>query len=274
VRIGIGLPTSTPGATGEQLRRLGTRAEDGPFTSLGVVDRVAYDSFDPLVSLAAAAGVTSGSARARWSSSVRSGGPLIREAGGDGRRALRRPARARRVHRRPAGGLRGRRARNGRGGAVSGCPISSPSCATSGRTRPRSASQARRGGPVLVGGIGAPVPPRRTLTRRLRPRRRTTAGVRRRRPTRPGPPGSRPDARRARAVGAVVLRAHRPAAGEAYMRDYYAFTGTFAERIVAGLLTSPSGDARAGPRVRRRGCDELVLLPATSIPASSTGSPT
>src|SRR2546421_4873284 len=34
------------------------RAEAGPFSSLGVLDRVAYDSLDPLLSLAAAAAVT------------------------------------------------------------------------------------------------------------------------------------------------------------------------------------------------------------------------
>src|SRR5687767_1676075 len=58
VRIGIGLPTSTPGSSGADLIDWARRAEAGPFSSLGVVDRIVYDSFDPLVALSAAAAVT------------------------------------------------------------------------------------------------------------------------------------------------------------------------------------------------------------------------
>ena len=67
MRIGVGLPTSTPGVRGApgntatrgpELVEWARRAEAGPFTSLGVVDRLVYDSTDPLVALAAAAAVT------------------------------------------------------------------------------------------------------------------------------------------------------------------------------------------------------------------------
>ena len=48
------------------------------------------------------------------------------------------------------------------------------------------------------------------------------------------------------------------------MRDYYAFTGPFAERIAAGYLTS----ARAIKDLIRgyadEGCDELMLLPTVA----------
>src|SRR5437764_2633281 len=62
MRIGVGLPTSTPpvGARyrGRELLEWAVRAEAGPFASLGVTDRLVYDCTDPLVALAAAAAVT------------------------------------------------------------------------------------------------------------------------------------------------------------------------------------------------------------------------
>src|SRR5687768_938863 len=70
VRIGIGLPTSTPphespstgaeGAAGRSTRLLewAQRADAGPFSSLGVIDRLVYDAVDPLIALTAAAAVT------------------------------------------------------------------------------------------------------------------------------------------------------------------------------------------------------------------------
>src|SRR5712691_10125662 len=62
MRIGVGLPTSTPptGARhrGPELLAWATRAEAGPFASLGVTDRLVYDCTDPMVALAAAAAVT------------------------------------------------------------------------------------------------------------------------------------------------------------------------------------------------------------------------
>src|SRR5207248_1253929 len=54
----------------------------------------------------------------------------------------------------------------------------------------------------------------------------------------------------------VVLKA-----GNHYLRDYYAFTGPFAERIAAGLLTSPQAVAQFIRGYKDAGCDELVLFP-------------
>ena len=50
--------------------------------------------------------------------------------------------------------------------------------------------------------------------------------------------------------------------GRAYMRDYYAFTGPFAEKIAEGLLTTPQAIAQFVRGYAEAGCDELVLLPA------------
>src|SRR5919202_1976543 len=58
MRVGVGLPTTTPGADGAMLVEWARRADAGPFTSLGVLDRLLYDCFDPFAALAAAAAVT------------------------------------------------------------------------------------------------------------------------------------------------------------------------------------------------------------------------
>lgn len=50
-------------------------------------------------------------------------------------------------------------------------------------------------------------------------------------------------------------------AGKRYLRDYYAFTGPFAERIADGLLTTPQAIAQFARGYAQAGCDELVLLP-------------
>ena len=58
MNVGVGLPTTTPGTTGALLLDWARRADEGPFSSLGVLDRVVYDSLEPFTALAAAAGVT------------------------------------------------------------------------------------------------------------------------------------------------------------------------------------------------------------------------
>ncbi|HJU81436.1 MAG TPA: LLM class flavin-dependent oxidoreductase [Acidimicrobiia bacterium] len=58
MRVGIGLPSAIPGRDPRLLIDWARRAEEAGFTSLGVVDRVNYDSSEPLVALAAAAAVT------------------------------------------------------------------------------------------------------------------------------------------------------------------------------------------------------------------------
>ena len=40
MRIGVGLPTTTPGADGALVAEWARRAEAGPFSSLGVLDRL------------------------------------------------------------------------------------------------------------------------------------------------------------------------------------------------------------------------------------------
>src|SRR5437899_2512350 len=59
MRVGVGLPNTIPGIDGGFFLEWARRADRGPFASLGVLDRIAYESFDPFVALAAAAAATS-----------------------------------------------------------------------------------------------------------------------------------------------------------------------------------------------------------------------
>ena len=59
MELGIGLPNAVPGTTGEQLAAWARAAEDAGFSSLGTIDRIVYDNYEPLVALSAAAAVTS-----------------------------------------------------------------------------------------------------------------------------------------------------------------------------------------------------------------------
>src|SRR5690349_13644459 len=56
--VAIGLPNAVLGATGEQLVEWARRAEARGFSSLGSIDRILYENYEPLTALAAAAAVT------------------------------------------------------------------------------------------------------------------------------------------------------------------------------------------------------------------------
>ena len=58
MKIGIGLPNVIPGTEGRRLVGWAQRAEELGFDYLGVIDRVVYDSYEPLLALAMAAAVT------------------------------------------------------------------------------------------------------------------------------------------------------------------------------------------------------------------------
>ena len=58
MRVGVGLPNAVPGTEASLLLEWARRADAGPFTSVGVLDRVAYECHEPMATLAAAAPVT------------------------------------------------------------------------------------------------------------------------------------------------------------------------------------------------------------------------
>jgi alkanesulfonate monooxygenase SsuD/methylene tetrahydromethanopterin reductase-like flavin-dependent oxidoreductase (luciferase family) len=65
--IGIGLPSTIPGADRDQNLAWARRADERGFSTLGVIDRIVYANLEPLIALAAAAGVTE---RIRLTSSI------------------------------------------------------------------------------------------------------------------------------------------------------------------------------------------------------------
>ncbi len=56
--VGIGLPATIPGVEGRAIVDWAMRADRGPFSSLGVLDRLVYPNFESMVVLGAAAAVT------------------------------------------------------------------------------------------------------------------------------------------------------------------------------------------------------------------------
>ena len=56
--VGIGLPATIPGTRGSLVLDWAKRADSGPFSSLGILDRLVYPNYEPLITLAAAAAVT------------------------------------------------------------------------------------------------------------------------------------------------------------------------------------------------------------------------
>jgi alkanesulfonate monooxygenase SsuD/methylene tetrahydromethanopterin reductase-like flavin-dependent oxidoreductase (luciferase family) len=56
--IAIGLPATIPGTKGSLVLEWAKRADSGPFSSLGILDRLVYPNHEPLITLAAAAAVT------------------------------------------------------------------------------------------------------------------------------------------------------------------------------------------------------------------------
>jgi alkanesulfonate monooxygenase SsuD/methylene tetrahydromethanopterin reductase-like flavin-dependent oxidoreductase (luciferase family) len=58
VEIAIGLPNAVAGTSREDLLEFARRADARGFSSLGTLDRVVYDNYEPLAALAAAAAVT------------------------------------------------------------------------------------------------------------------------------------------------------------------------------------------------------------------------
>ena len=60
-----------------------------------------------------------------------------------------------------------------------------------------------------------------------------------------------------------ALGADAVEAGRRYLKHYYAFTGPFAEKIAAGLLTTPETIHEFLQGYQEAGCEELVMFPTS-----------
>jgi alkanesulfonate monooxygenase SsuD/methylene tetrahydromethanopterin reductase-like flavin-dependent oxidoreductase (luciferase family) len=268
MRVGIGLPNAVPGTNGRTLLEWARRAEAGPFTSLGVLDRVAYDSHEPLGTLAAAAAATE---RIRLATMVviaplRPKSVLAKQAASvdelsGGRLTLGLAVGARTEDYEAAGVPhvgRGRRfddqledLRDLWDSALGPKPAQpgGPELLVGGTTDLAFARVARHADGYVHGG-GPP----RAFARAADTARAAWADA------------GRPDHPALWGQGYFALGADAFERGRGYMLDYYAFTGPFAERIAEGLLTTPQQVASQVRGYAEAGCDELVLLPAVSDP--------
>jgi alkanesulfonate monooxygenase SsuD/methylene tetrahydromethanopterin reductase-like flavin-dependent oxidoreductase (luciferase family) len=263
MNVGVGLPTTTPGATGELLLEWARRADDGPFSCVAVLDRLVYDSFEPFAVLSAAAAVT---ARVRLATMIaigplRSTPLLAKQAasvhGLSGGRLTLGLAVGARIEDYEAAGVehRGRGRKLGEQlayirGAVDGDRV----------------GPAREGIELLAGGLSGPAFSRMA---------RYTDGY----AHNGGPPrafagaAARAEAAwrdlgregRPRLWGQGYFTLCDPERGEAYLRDYYAFTGGFVERIVAEHFTSVRAIKDVVRGYEEAGCDELVLFSTTPL---------
>ena len=58
MEVGIGLPAAIPGAERQQILDWAREAERRGFSTLGMIDRIVFPNYEPMVALAAAAAVT------------------------------------------------------------------------------------------------------------------------------------------------------------------------------------------------------------------------
>jgi alkanesulfonate monooxygenase SsuD/methylene tetrahydromethanopterin reductase-like flavin-dependent oxidoreductase (luciferase family) len=268
MRVGVGLPSTLPGSSGELIVEWARRAEAGPFSSLGVLDRLVYDSYDPFAALAAAAAVTSriGLVTMVVIGPLRPAGTLAKQAASvdalsGGRLTLGVALGARDEDYEVAGVPFA-----GRGRRLDEQLAALRVAFADGTVLPRAA---RPGGPpLLVGGS--------TGRAYVRMARFADGYVHN-----GGPP--RAFARAAQQALAAWAEAGRPGSpalwgqgyfalgdqerGSDHLRDYYAYTGPFAEKVAAGNLTSPQAVIDQVRGYEDAGCDELVLLPTVPDPA-------
>ena len=262
MNVGVGLPTTTPGTDGAMVLEWARRADAGPFSSLAALDRVVYDSLDPFAALAAVAAVT---ARVRLATMIAIGPlratPLLAKQAASvhalsGRRLTLGLAIGARIEDYEAAGIDHR----GRGGRLSEQLAYLRGGIDEDRVGP-----AREGIELLVGGASG-----QAFSRMARyadgyahgggpPRAFASAAARARAAWRDlGRPG------RPRLWGQGYFALGDVERGNAYLRDYYAFTGPFAERVVAANLTSARAIKDFLRGYEEAGCDELVLFPTTA----------
>jgi alkanesulfonate monooxygenase SsuD/methylene tetrahydromethanopterin reductase-like flavin-dependent oxidoreductase (luciferase family) len=265
MKVGIGLPNTTPGCDGALLIEWARRTEEGPFSSLAVLDRLVYHSFEPLTALAAAAAVTQdiGLATMIVIGPLRNTALLAKQAASVDALAGGRLTLALAVGARLEDYEVAQVDHRGRGRRLSEqlAYLRDGWSATGIGPAPPHASRPR----LLVGGLSG-----EAFARMARYTDGYAHGG--------GPPRAFASAAaKARAAWSAFERPGRPLLwgqayfalgdeerGAAYLRDYYAFTGPFAEKIAAENLTSPRAIRDFIRGYEEEGCDELMLLPTVS----------
>ncbi len=271
--LGVGLPSTISSATGQEVLDWAREADAAGFSSVGTIDRVVYGNHETIPTLAAAAAVTS---RVRLHSAIligpfRGNGTLLAKqlasvdsfAGG----------------RLTVGIAVGGRADDfaatgsdfdGRGAAFDAQLTELREVwggAARGTAGPVGPGPVQPGGPPLMIGGTSAAAIRRTVTYgagwisggggagmfagmadRVR-RAWTDAG--------------RDGAPRLAALGYYALGPDADSLASAYLRDYYAFLGDYADQIAAGALKTETAVRDTIGQFADAGCDELILFPSS-----------
>jgi alkanesulfonate monooxygenase SsuD/methylene tetrahydromethanopterin reductase-like flavin-dependent oxidoreductase (luciferase family) len=262
VKVGIGLPSTVPGTDGALLVEWARRADAGPFSTVAVLDRLVYDSIEPFAALSATAAVTQ---RVHLATMIaigplRAPAMLAKQAVSvdtiaGGRFTLGVAVGARRDDYQAAGVAHRDR----------GARLSEQLAYLRGELDSSGVGPVRPGIEILVGGGSGPA-----FARMARyadgyahgggpPRAFGSAATRARAAwrdhERPGQP---------KLWGQGYFAFGEPERGRDYLRDYYAFTGPFADKIAAGNLTSAREVKDFVRGYEAEGCDELILFPTVA----------
>jgi alkanesulfonate monooxygenase SsuD/methylene tetrahydromethanopterin reductase-like flavin-dependent oxidoreductase (luciferase family) len=272
MEIGIGLPAAIRGTEGKAMVNWARRAEAREFSTLGVIDRLAYDNYEPLVALAAAAAVTE---RIRLTTSIllaplRTNHTLFAKQAasldrlsegrlvlglGVGRREDDYTSCEVDFHHRGAelDALidRSRAVWSSEGGEVGPAPLSlgGPELLLGGASPVAYRRVARHGtGWVAAGGMGDVFGGGAAAVRDAW----GEAG-------REGTP-------RLVALGYFALGHDARGSADAYLKDYYGFMGAGADMVAATAVTTADQITQRVGELAEAGCDELILFPCNPDP--------
>jgi alkanesulfonate monooxygenase SsuD/methylene tetrahydromethanopterin reductase-like flavin-dependent oxidoreductase (luciferase family) len=269
VDVGIGLPSTIPGVGRDEVLAWARRAEERGFSCLGTLDRLVYDNFEPLVTLAAAAAVTE---RIRLATTIliapfrMNGALLAKQAASidrlsNGRLVLGVAVGGRQDDFDASGADFGARGREfdamlaqfeaiwagesfGTAGAIG--PRGRPTLIIGGSADVAFARAARYGDGWIMGGG---------------PADRFAGGAAKAREA--WQAAGRDGAPRTMALGYFALGERAEEAANTYLRDYYAFAGEYADIVAAGALKDAASVRERIEAFAAAGCDELVLFPCS-----------
>lgn len=267
MEVGIGLPATIPGARGDTVVDWARRAEARGYSTLGVVDRIAYDNYEPLATLAAAAAVTE---RIRLTTSI-----LLGALRGSPTVLAKQLATIDRLSsgRLVLGVGVGRRVDDysesgvdfSHRGALLDALLERVTAVWHGEVPSVGPVPTAPGGPEILIGGDSPGAYRRMVrfgsgwiagggfgdvfrAGASRAREAWTTGGRE------GSP-------RLAALSYFSLGNDARPAADRYLKDYYGFLGAFADQIAAGALVTPEAVAQRVAEFTEAGCDELILFP-------------